>query len=211
MVPARSSARPTRATAPPFLYHHYTGHDNNRDWYMFTQAETRLTLEHVYDRWHPQIVHDLHQMGATRRADLRAALRRSLGAQRGPRAHARRSTRSARTWRRGSRPRARRRRGRRDLRRLDARPAPIPHTHGGVRILTETASAQIATPIEVKLEELEARHRLRPAKRSWNFPAPWPGGTWRLADIVGYQLPARSRCWSTRPRTASTGCATFSP
>ena len=29
-----------------------------------------------------------------------------------------------------------------------------PHTHGGVRLLSETASARLATPVEVKAEEL---------------------------------------------------------
>jgi hypothetical protein len=66
-----------------------------------------------------------------------------------------------------------------------------PHTHGGVRLLSETASARLATPLEVKPEELDRRSSGYDARAaSANFPAPWPGGAWRLGDIVETQLQA---------------------
>ncbi|MCH7782312.1 hypothetical protein IID62_04535 [candidate division KSB1 bacterium] len=47
----------------PYLYQRYVGHDNNRDWYMFTQKETRISIKKLYDEWHPQVVVDQHQKG----------------------------------------------------------------------------------------------------------------------------------------------------
>ncbi|MFP5246802.1 MAG: M14 metallopeptidase family protein, partial [Thermoanaerobaculia bacterium] len=48
----------------PWLYHHYVGHDNNRDWYMLTQPETRALSRAVYHEWNPQEFVDEHQMGS---------------------------------------------------------------------------------------------------------------------------------------------------
>ena len=65
---------PAEGTDPPELYHHYVGHDNNRDWYAFTQVETQLTIDKIHNVWHPQIVHDIHQQGETGTTVLPAAL-----------------------------------------------------------------------------------------------------------------------------------------
>ena len=184
----RQLGTPFEGTSPPVLYHPYVGHDNNRDWYMFTQPETRLTVRHLYHRWHPQIVHDVHQMGA-RGARLfvppyadpwepnvdgaLVAAANALGSH-----VASRLTTAGRTgvvtgaifdaWTPGR---------------------AYPHTHGGVRLLSETASARLATPIEVRPDELERRGSgYDPRAASANFPAPWPGGAWKLADVVETQL-----------------------
>jgi len=46
---------------PPSLFHRYAGHDNNRDWFMFTQRETRNIARQLYEEFLPQIVYDHHQ------------------------------------------------------------------------------------------------------------------------------------------------------
>jgi hypothetical protein len=67
-----------------------------------------------------------------------------------------------------------------------------PHTHGAVRVLSETASARLASPIEVRFDELERGTGYDPKVASWNFPRPWPGGAWRLRDIVDMQVAVSS-------------------
>ncbi|MBN9122381.1 MAG: peptidase [Planctomycetes bacterium] len=47
----------------PRLYQKYIGHDNNRDFYANTQAETRNMNRVMYREWLPQIVYNHHQTG----------------------------------------------------------------------------------------------------------------------------------------------------
>ncbi len=177
-------------TSPPVLYHPYVGHDNNRDWYMFTQPETRLTVEHVHRHWHPQIMHDVHQMGRHGarlfvppysdpwEPNVDPALVAAAAAI-GSHVAARLTTEGKTGIVTGAI--------------FDAwTPArAYPHTHAGVRVLSETASARLATPVEIDNHELRSRRGgYDPNTPSANFPRPWPGGPWRLADIVEYQLAA---------------------
>src|SRR5262245_22153954 len=58
------------------------------------------------------------------------------------------------------------------------------HYHGGVRILSETASARIASPITVKFEDLTSREGYDPKRESANFNPLWHGGEWHLRNIT---------------------------
>jgi hypothetical protein len=47
----------------PRAYQKYAGHDNNRDFYLASQAETINMNRVLYKDWFPQIVYDHHQTG----------------------------------------------------------------------------------------------------------------------------------------------------
>jgi hypothetical protein len=60
---------------------------------------------------------------------------------------------------------------------------------GVISLLTEAASARIATPLYVEPTELVGRGKgLSEYKKSINMTDPWPGGWWRLSDIVEYEI-----------------------
>ncbi len=180
---------PFEGTDPPELYHKYTGHDNNRDWYAFTQVETQLTVDKIHNVWHPQIVHDIHQQGAfgsrlflppymppvepnvpkaivqgyTELGNWMAAEMRTKGFE----GITTNSTYDAWTPARA-----------------------YSHYHAGVRMLSETASARIASPLTLKFEELRSREGYDPQKESPKFGPVWRGGEWHLSDITKYMTTA---------------------
>lgn len=170
----------------PWLYQFYVGHDNNRDWYAFTQDETVLTVQKAHNAWHPQIVHDVHQMGSTGariffppyidpwEPNVDPAITTAVN-QLG-------TYMAAEVTAQGKA-------GAVLAAQYDAfTPArAYMHYHGAARILSETASARIATPITVSPDELGPGRNFDAGERSWNFPDPWEGGDWRLSDIVEYQ------------------------
>ena len=180
---------PAEGSGPPVLYHHYTGHDNNRDWYAFTQLETRYTVDSLYTPWDPQIVNDIHQQGPNGGRifippymdpvepnidPILTAGTNSLGMAMSWRMHAEGKTGIATNasydqW-------------------SPARQYSL--NHRGIRILTETASARLATPITLAMSQLGPARGYDARVTSWNYPALWPGGTWGIGNIVDYQTSA---------------------
>jgi hypothetical protein len=59
------SADPQRCTLNglPRLYQKYIGHDNNRDFFASTQAETENINRILYHEWLPQVLYNHHQSG----------------------------------------------------------------------------------------------------------------------------------------------------
>jgi hypothetical protein len=169
----------------PWLYHKYVGHDNNRDWFMVTQVETRLVTRMLYKEWFPEVVYDVHQMGASGvrmfvppftdpvNPNIDPALVAAMnlvGAQMASALYDAGATGVAHQltydlwWHGGFR--------------------SAPTRHNMIGILTEAASTRLGSPITLPLDSV------RQPPRGVNQAAQWRGGTWHLGDIVRYELVA---------------------
>jgi hypothetical protein len=179
---------PSEGTSPPVLYAKYVGHDDNRDWVGLTQLETFHTAQ-VINEWHPEILYDLHQQGADAPRlflppwvdpidpNIDPLLVYSMNALGMRTAHDIASTGKTGILTHG----------------VYDFWSPLRDyisVHNGLRILTESASANIATPIDIPFERLGTGIGYDAKVAAWNYPDPWKGGTWHLGDIVAYQLDA---------------------
>ena len=179
---------------PPELYHHYAGHDDNRDWFMLNLKETQLITRLLWHEWFPQIVYDVHQQGANGsrffippfydppNPNISPVLLRQVGLI-GHKVAADLTAAGFKgiltnalydTWWHGG-----------------FRTAP--YYHNSIGILSEAASARLMTPTTVTTEQLAraSTRGMRNATESiTNFPDPWPGGAWRPRDIMDMEMIA---------------------
>jgi Trp operon repressor len=181
---------PFEGSPLPFLYHPYAGHDNNRDWFMMNLVETRLVSKQYYREWFPEIVYDQHQMGYKSARlflppytdPVNPNLHPLLLSQMNKFGKAVVSDLQAQNfrgivtdafytaWWEGT-------------------SVMTPWWHNMMGILSEMASVRIATPLFFPVGSLQGGRRGLPEYNSrMNFLDPWPGGWWRLRDIIDYEL-----------------------
>ncbi|MGH9944352.1 MAG: M14 family metallopeptidase [Pyrinomonadaceae bacterium] len=185
---------PYEGTEPPELYHHYAGHDNNRDWFMLNLKETQALTRLFWKEWFPQVVYDVHQQGSNGsrffippfydppNPHIAPLLLREVGLI-GHRIAADLQAADFKgvitnalydTWWHGG-----------------FRTAP--YYHNSIGILSEAASARLMTPINITREQLarsSSRGMPSALQPATNFPDPWPGGQWRPRDILRMEMSA---------------------
>jgi len=169
----------------PWTYHYYAGHDNNRDFFMTNLNETKAVTNILYHDWLPQIHIDEHQMGPNAARlfippfmdppvpNVQPLLWRTVNLCGTSMAYDLQKNgfrgvvhgRSFTGWWIGA---------------CD----DTSWLHNVAGILSEMASVNLASPIYVEPTEIPKSY----TQRMIEFPDPWPGGWWRLRDIVDYEM-----------------------
>src|SRR5262245_23566911 len=188
----KTLSTPYEGREPPELYHHYAGHDDNRDWFMLNLKETQQITRLLWHDWFPQIVYDVHQQGSNGsrffippfydppNPNISPLLLRQVGlighkvaadlqaaGFKGVLTNALYDT----WWHGGFR--------------------TAPYFHNSIGILSEAASARLMTPSTVTTEQLtrsSTRGMRNATEVTTNFPDPWPAGQWRPRDIMAMEL-----------------------
>lgn len=180
---------PNEASGMPWLYQKYAGHDNNRDGFALNLVESQHIAKLMYRDWLPQAYMDHHQMGSSNarlfippyaeplRPDGDPIVWREIswyGGEMGTKLEAAGKTgvignaiysgwgHMGFHW--------------------------ITPFHNIAGMLAESASARLATPMFMHPDQLRGGPRNLPTyEPQVNMPSPWPGGWWRVRDIVEQQ------------------------
>jgi hypothetical protein len=180
---------PHEASGLPWLYQKYAGHDNNRDGFALNLVESQHLGKLMYRDWVPQAYMDHHQMGSSNarlfippyaeplRPDGDPIVWREIswyGGEMGTKLEAAGKTgvignaiysgwgHMGFHW--------------------------ITPFHNIAGMLAESASARLATPMFMHPDQLRGGPRNLPEyEPQVNMPSLWPGGWWRVRDIVEQQ------------------------
>jgi len=173
----------------PGVYHKYVGHDNNRDFVTLSQQDTKA-IDAIFSKtWFPQVMIEKHQMGVN-----------------GPRYYVPPSHDPVSenvdpelwnwTWIFGSGMA-------KDMTNAGLKGVSQEYLFdmywpgstetcvwkNVIGLLTECASAGLATPIYTEFSELSVGGKgLGEYKKSINMTDPWMGGWWKLSDIMTYEI-----------------------
>ncbi len=182
-------------TSPPELYHHYAGHDNNRDWFMLNLKETQAITKLFWQEWFPQIVYDVHQMGQNGarfvippffdppNPNIPPLILREVGLmgykmaadlQAAKFAGVATNTTFDTWWHGGFR--------------------SAPYFHNSIGILSEAASANLMSPVYITEEKMRqtrgARGLNSPLETATNHPQAWQPKYWGAGDIAAMEMTA---------------------
>ncbi len=190
----------------PQLYHHYIGHDNNRDAFMQNTIESVYGAQIMFKEWIPQAYIDHHQMGA-------------YGARLyvPPYAEPIRPGADPLVWREMAWYGAHIAYKEEEAGKSGVVNAAIysgwghfgfhwiTPFHNIAGMLTESASARLATPLFLHPDQLRGSRRGMPEyEAQTTFPNPWPGGWWRVRDIVEQQKISAIACLDIAARNRET-------
>src|SRR5215203_3244960 len=185
----------SEGTSPPELYHHYAGHDDNRDWFMMNLAETQGITKLFWQEWFPQLVYDVHQMGQTGarfvippffdppNPRIPPTILREVGLvgykmaadlQAKNIAGVATNTTFDTWWHGGFR--------------------SAPYFHNSIGILSEAASADLMSPVKITKEQMERNRPARglesPLAINTAHPDAWEPGLWRPRDVADIEMTA---------------------
>lgn len=177
----------------PSLYHKYTGHDNNRDAFAHNIVESKYMGDILFKEWTPQSYFDHHHMGSYGARIFVPPYKNPVRPYTDPLVYNELSLYGANMCYR--------------MEQEDLTGASmmsqfpgwghygyhwITNSHNIAGMLSESANAKLASPLYIHPEQLEGNHdKSTPFYgQQVHFTHPWPGGWWRLGDIVKRQYCA---------------------